>query len=118
MQKQGRKGGKMRLFKFCSPTICCNYFSYMVPYVVISRQKSVVSRRSCALRKRVRADGTSARYLEIGNDERVSLCLSSNFVEKDSVILDIYGKKKKVEAVHDCRQLAKARCESTSESTI
>ena len=93
MQKQGRKGGKMRLFRFCSPTICCNYFSDMVPYVVTSRQKAVISRRSCALRKRVRVDGTSARYLDIGNDEGVSLCLSSNFVEKDSVILEIYDKK-------------------------
>ena len=93
MQKQGRKGGKMRLFKIYSPTICCNYFSDMVPYVVISRQRAVISRCSCALRKRFRADGTTARYLEIGTDKGVSLCLSSNFVEKDSVILEIYDKK-------------------------
>lgn len=86
MQKQCRKGGKMRLFKIYSLTICCNYFSDMVPYVVISRQRAVISRRSCGLRKRFRADGTTARYLEIGTDKGVSLCLSSNFVEKDSVI--------------------------------
>lgn len=33
-------------------------------------------------------------------------------------VVEIYGKKKKDEAVHDCKQLTKARCESTSESTI
>lgn len=37
MQKQCRKGGKMRLFKIYSLTICCNYFSDMVSYVVISK---------------------------------------------------------------------------------
>lgn len=81
-------------YQYCSVKGYCNTLETKhVPKIVVYNERKIKRRYSCALRRRQSDNYISGRYLEISQDRRVSLCLSANFIEKDSLVLEIYGKK-------------------------